>query len=290
MSRKNHSTRYLFFFSSLNVAFSVTIIDPMNTREQGQQIKMARIKAGYTQDAVAALFLRCSKQTVSKWESGIVFPDRKKWPTLEQALNLPPGWFLSLQSDEYKHRAKVRQAVHLLFDGPNESAADTADAAAARNTVPVSRYEELPAQIGLPTNDNKLVLLVTVPILGTIPAGIPEDLPGTMAEYAEDYISVSGVPAGSLGLRVGGDSMSRPDGSGIHRGDIVVFMTSKQPEHRDVVVVNTDCGESVLRRYIVEAGRVFLDADNPQYERITPNGGYRVMGVVIQVQRIVPLS
>ena len=56
------------------------------------------------------------------------------------------------------------------------------------------------------------------------------------------------------------------------------------------MVVNTDCGESVLRRYIVEAGRVFLDADNPRYERITPNGGYRVMGVVIQVQRIVPLS
>lgn len=262
----------------------------MDTREQGQQIKMARIKAGYTQDAVAALFLRCSKQTVSKWESGIVFPDRKKWPTLEHAFCLPPGWFLSLQSDEYKHRGKVRQAVHLLFGGPNESAADTVDAAAAKNTVPVSRYEELPSQIGLPTNDNKLVLLVTVPILGTIPAGIPEDLPGTMAEYAEDYISVSGVPAGSLGLRVGGDSMSRPDGTGIHRGDIVVFVGNKQPEHRDVVVVNTDCGESVLRRYIVEAGRVFLDADNPRYERITPNGGYRVMGVVIQVQRIVPLS
>lgn len=263
----------------------------MDTKEIGLTIKAARKKADFTQDALVAQIPGLTRQAVSKWETGDAFPARDKWPALEQALNLPPGWFLSLQSGgEYRPVVQVRQAVHLRFSGPNESAADTVDAAAAKNTVPVSRYEELPSQIGLPTNDNKLVLLVTVPILGTIPAGIPEDLPGTMAEYAEDYISVSGVPAGSLGLRVGGDSMSRPDGTGIHRGDIVVFVGNKQPEHRDVVVVNTDCGESVLRRYIVEAGRVFLDADNPRYERITPNGGYRVMGVVIQVQRIVPLS
>lgn len=257
----------------------------------GQKIREVRKAAELSQEALAAQVGPVSSKAVSNWEAGVSFPSRDKWPALEQALDLPPGWFLSLQSGgEYKPLAKVRQAVHLRFGGPNESAADTVNTAAAKNTVPVSRYEELPSQIGLPTNDNKLVLLVTVPILGTIPAGIPEDLPGTMAEYAEDYISVSGVPAGSLGLRVGGDSMSRPDGTGIHRGDIVVFVGNKQPEHRDVVVVNTDCGESVLRRYIVEAGRVFLDADNPRYERITPNGGYRVMGVVIQVQRIVPLS
>ena len=158
-----------------------------------------------------------------------------------------------------------------------------------RTTVDISRYEELPAQVGLTTNDNKLVLLVTIPVLGTVPAGIPQDIPGVMADHAEDYISLSGVPPGSLGLRVGGDSMRRPDGSGIHKGDVVVFVPERRPTHQSVVVVNTEEGESVLRRYVVEDGKVFLDADNPEYERMEPNDDYRVVGVVIKINRDIPL-
>lgn len=163
-------------------------------------------------------------------------------------------------------------------------------AASGHKSVEVAHYEDLPPQVGMTTSDNKLVLLVTIPVLGTVPAGIPQDISGVMSEYAEDYISISGVPSGSLGLRVGGDSMTREDGGGIHQGDVVVFLPERRPTNRCIVVVNTESGESVLRRYIEEEGRVFLDADNPRYERIEPNGGYRVVGVVIRAVRDVPLT
>ena len=126
----------------------VLIIEYMDTKAMGQKIREVRKAAELSQKALAAQVGPVSSKAVSNWEAGVSFPSRDKWPALEQALDLPPGWFLSLQSGgEYKPLAKVRQAVHLRFGGPNESAADTVNTAAAKNTVPVSRYEELPSQI-----------------------------------------------------------------------------------------------------------------------------------------------
>jgi DNA polymerase V len=68
-------------------------------------------------------------------------------------------------------------------------------------------------------------------------------------------------------VRVEGDSMAGE----IHSGDVLVVDRSLEPRHEDVVIACVD-GEATVKRLLIEGGRYFLAADNPEYPRLEIEG------------------
>jgi DNA polymerase V len=68
-------------------------------------------------------------------------------------------------------------------------------------------------------------------------------------------------------VRVEGDSMAGE----IHPEDRLIVDRSLEPRHLDVVVACLD-GEMLVKRLIIEEGRYFLVAENPEYPAIELNG------------------
>jgi len=68
-------------------------------------------------------------------------------------------------------------------------------------------------------------------------------------------------------VRVEGDSMVGE----IHPEDRLIVDRSLEPRHKDVVIACVD-GEMLVKRLVVEDGRYYLMAENPQYPVIELNG------------------
>jgi len=68
-------------------------------------------------------------------------------------------------------------------------------------------------------------------------------------------------------VRVEGDSMTGE----IHPEDRLIVDRSLEPRHRDVVIACID-GEMLVKRLIIEEGRHFLVAENPEFPAIELNG------------------
>lgn len=123
---------------------------------------------------------------------------------------------------------------------------------------------------------------VDVPVFGLIPAGFTADNP----EIGDGKVTLS---LGSMGLsrhskpfalRVRGDSMT---GAHIVHGDYVI-LEQKEPRPRDIVAALLD-GESTLKRYVVEQGRPFLRAENPDYPDLIPARELLIQGVMVGLFR-----
>jgi repressor LexA len=130
------------------------------------------------------------------------------------------------------------------------------------------------------------VRMVDIPIYGQIPAGM-----ATMTEQAAeghvtlDMASVNASRHGrTFALRVRGDSMI---GAHIVDGDIVILEDRKDARNGDIVAALID-GETTLKRYVVERGRSYLKAENPQYPNLTPVRELRIQGVMISLVRKQP--
>jgi DNA polymerase V len=68
-------------------------------------------------------------------------------------------------------------------------------------------------------------------------------------------------------VRVEGDSMTGE----IHPEDRLIVDRSLEARHRDVIVACID-GEMLVKRLIIEDGRYYLVAENPEYPAIELNG------------------
>jgi repressor LexA len=118
--------------------------------------------------------------------------------------------------------------------------------------------------------------LVRIPLLGTIPAG------GAVAaeEHTLDTFEIGkGLmksQQGSFLLRVTGNSMID---AGIFDTDMVLVSPGQSARHGDVVVALVD-GDNTVKRYMNERGKVYLQAENPEYENIYPQGELEIQGVV----------
>ncbi|MCB2218083.1 MAG: XRE family transcriptional regulator [Desulfobulbaceae bacterium] len=123
------------------------------------------------------------------------------------------------------------------------------------------------------TRETRLANLVHVPILGKVPAGFPQ----TVEENIESYATLPGVPSNCFALRVIGESME----PGIKHGDYVLFVNDREARPGDIVVVNDEFGESMIKRLKEKDDEFYLVSDNPAYPTVRPNGDYRIMGVVI---------
>lgn len=128
-----------------------------------------------------------------------------------------------------------------------------------------------------------------VPLLGKIAAGrpipVPEPIP---AHEAEDTIELTRDLVGNredvFALHVKGNSMID---ALINDGDVVVLQATETATNGEMVAVwLEDEGETTLKRFYLEDGRVRLQPANPLIEPIFAHpGNVRVQGRVIAVIR-----
>ena len=120
--------------------------------------------------------------------------------------------------------------------------------------------------------------LFTIPVYGTIPAGLPAD----NAQQADETIRVD--PAafrlrsarGLFALHVRGDSMIDAQ---IADGDIAL-LRQDEPRPGQIVAALID-GASTLKRMVREDRRTFLRAENKRYRDLIPVEGLTVQGVFV---------
>jgi len=106
-----------------------------------------------------------------------------------------------------------------------------------------------------------------IPIYGSIAAGMAQDAEPEREGCISIDVSTLGVPrhARTFALKVRGDSMIDAH---ICSGDTVV-LEFKEPRKGDIVAALID-GETTLKRYLVEKGKPFLRAENPDFPDLIP--------------------
>ena len=126
--------------------------------------------------------------------------------------------------------------------------------------------------------------VLEIPLYGVIPAGLPtaaEQQPDSVVTIDPTTFGTRGPAANRLfALRVRGDSMI---GASILDGD-VVFLTLREPLPRDIVAALID-GESTLKRFLVQRGRPFLRAENPNYPDLLPAAELIIQGIMVGLLR-----
>jgi SOS-response transcriptional repressor LexA len=126
--------------------------------------------------------------------------------------------------------------------------------------------------------------VLRVPLLGTIPAGLPES---AMAE-AEETVAVDQTHCTASGnnplfaLRVSGVSMI---GAAIKPDDIAIFEI-REPRVGDIVAALVDGGVT-LKRLAHDGSQFVLHGENPEYPEIRPRDELQVQGVLVNIQRAV---
>ncbi|MBI5099391.1 MAG: helix-turn-helix domain-containing protein [Nitrospirae bacterium] len=119
--------------------------------------------------------------------------------------------------------------------------------------------------------------VVRIPVLNKVSSDFPEHVSDKIVEY----ISLPDVPKGAYAFIVRGDSMSPM----VRDGDYVVFIAHADINNGDMVLVNNEWGESLLKRYHKKGQEVFLVSENPEYATIKFNRRYKIIGKVIVAWR-----
>lgn len=124
--------------------------------------------------------------------------------------------------------------------------------------------------------------IADIPIYGNIAAGMAQDAePEREGSIALD-ISALGIPrnARTFALKVRGDSMIDAH---ICNGDTVI-LEHREPRKGDIVAALID-GETTLKRYVVEKGKPFLRAENPDFPDLIPARELVIQGVLVALLR-----
>jgi repressor LexA len=122
-----------------------------------------------------------------------------------------------------------------------------------------------------------------IPVVGSVPAGLPIDA----VENIEDDVTVdlSFLPRGdSFSLRVSGESMKD---AGILDGDLVLVRKQAEARKGDIVVAIIN-GEATVKRYFPEGKTIRLEPENKAFEPILVNkrsGDFRIAGKVVGLIR-----
>ncbi len=123
----------------------------------------------------------------------------------------------------------------------------------------------------------------TIPLLGTIRAGVP-----LLAEDNYEYeVEVPSNLQAEFALKVTGDSMSWV---GINEGDLAILKQNNAPSHGMIVAAGIENSEweATLKFYVEQNGEKCLRAANPDYEDIKINGEHRIIGQVVSIQKEPP--
>lgn len=126
---------------------------------------------------------------------------------------------------------------------------------------------------------------IKLPILGFIPAGGPiitEEYVSSWMNVPEDLVRGGAKNTSNYFLlNVTGNSMID---AGILEGDLVVVDSKKQARNGDIVVALVD-NENTLKRFIEKSGKLYLKAENKNYDDIYPKEELVVQGVVTTLIR-----
>lgn len=175
--------------------------------------------------------------------------------------NRPPS--LREIASEFNYASSNAARGHVLALVRKGHAADTGD-----NRSYAAKTDQVQGQ------------LFTVPVHGTIPAGLPAD----NVQHADEAIRID--PAayrlrsvkGLYGLHVRGDSMI---GAQIADGDIAL-LRKDEPRPGQIVAALID-GESTLKRLVRQGRRYFLRAENKRYRDLIPSENLLIQGVFVGV-------
>ncbi len=210
--------------------------------------------------------LNLDKAQVSNWVAGKVTPRRNSLRKLSDYFGCNIEWLATGKGDIFP-KETVTRTVHQIDDDSHTNNHSS-------QSFDIIRNPDQPTQIGLKEKNSKIAELQQIPVLGRVPAGFPNDL----TEYVEKYIVLPDpTPPNSYALRVVGQSME----PAIAHDDYVLFVIGRQPSPGDVVVVNDEFGESMIKRFKIKGEEQYLISDNPAYPSFQPNELYRIMGIVI---------
>jgi repressor LexA len=125
--------------------------------------------------------------------------------------------------------------------------------------------------------------VVSVPIYGSIPAGLPQDTAQEEDGCVLIDVETLGIKptARTFGLKVRGDSMI---GKSIVDGDIVIIEHGVQPRPGDVVAALID-GQVTLKTFVMQRGKPHLRAENPRYPSLIPQEELQIQGVMVALVR-----
>ncbi len=125
--------------------------------------------------------------------------------------------------------------------------------------------------------------VVSVPIYGSIPAGLPTDTAQEEEGCVLIDVETLGIKptARTFGLKVHGDSMT---GKSIVDGDIAIIEHGVQPRPGDVVAALID-GQVTLKTFLLQRGKPYLRAENPRYPNLIPQEELQIQGVMVALLR-----
>ncbi|HHJ53115.1 MAG TPA: transcriptional repressor LexA [Caldithrix abyssi] len=122
---------------------------------------------------------------------------------------------------------------------------------------------------------------VEIPLVGRVAAGFPI----WAQENVERYVPVPRALIKSEGryfaLKVHGDSMVN---AGIFEDDLVIVNSTNRAANREIVVALIQ-DEVTVKRLMVENGKTYLKAENPNYRDIYPEGDWSIQGKVVGLIR-----
>lgn len=135
----------------------------------------------------------------------------------------------------------------------------------------------------LPSENGISAAAFSIPVLGNIPAGYPEE----QTEKDHGLLAVDIVTLGLtkdhrlFAVRVEGESM---EGRGIYNGDWVVVDADDPPHEGNIVVALID-GQNTLKTLARKNESFFLKAENPDYSDLIPITEMVIQGTVKAVLR-----
>lgn len=125
--------------------------------------------------------------------------------------------------------------------------------------------------------------VVSIPIYGSIPAGLPINASQEQEGCVLIDVDTLGIKptARTFGLKVKGDSMM---GKNIVEGDTVIIEHGVQPRSGDVVAALID-GQVTLKTFVLQQGKPYLRAENPRYPKLIPQEELQIQGVMVALVR-----
>jgi repressor LexA len=192
--------------------------------------------------------------------------------------------FIRHQQDSARLTPTLREiAAHFRFSSPNAALAhvQALQAKGALKNLP-GRARSLQI-VGTAVAGQRRPQVVSVPVYGSIPAGLPQDT--TQDEEGCVLIDVEtlGIKPSTrtFGLKVHGDSML---GKNIVDGDIAIIEHGVEPRSGDVVAALID-GRVTLKTFVVQRGKPYLRAENPRYPNLIPQEELQIQGVMVALVR-----
>lgn len=145
----------------------------------------------------------------------------------------------------------------------------------------ITRILEISASELIDDTSNIKEAIVSIPILGTVPAGNPVEA----VEYHEGSLPIPQelTKRVDFGLRVKGTSMI---GASILDGDIVLVKQTSDVLNKQIVVATMD-GEATVKRFYKNGDSIILKPENNDFEPIlvSPLSDFRLVGLVTGLWR-----